>query len=48
VLDDGSIEPGLFTAGDDLTTLGRFLAGRASYSAADVVAYVLGSDTRVV
>jgi hypothetical protein len=46
VLDGGSIEPGLFTAGDDLTTIGRFLAGRSSYSAADVIDYLLGNDTR--
>jgi NAD(P)H-dependent flavin oxidoreductase YrpB (nitropropane dioxygenase family) len=46
VLDDGSIEPALFTAGDDLTTIGRFLAGRSSYSAADVIHYLLGNDTR--
>jgi hypothetical protein len=46
VLEDGSAEPALFTAGDDLTTLGRFLAGRSLYSAADVVQYVLRKDTR--
>jgi NAD(P)H-dependent flavin oxidoreductase YrpB (nitropropane dioxygenase family) len=46
VLDDGSVEPALFTAGDDLRMLGRFLAGRSAYSAADVVDYLLKKDTR--
>lgn len=40
---DGSVEPPLVTAGDDLNTIARFLApGRHSYSAADVVQALLG------
>jgi hypothetical protein len=35
------MEPELFTAGDDLRDLGRFLAGRSSYSAADVIDYLM-------
>jgi len=31
----------LVTSGDDLTTLGAFIAGRSGYSAADVVAHLL-------
>jgi len=45
VLDDGSVEPGLFTAGDDLRSLGRFLDGRTSYTAADVIDYLLSDGT---
>lgn len=37
---DGSVEPTFFTAGDDLTLLARFLDGRRSYSAADVIDYL--------
>jgi NAD(P)H-dependent flavin oxidoreductase YrpB (nitropropane dioxygenase family) len=44
ILDDGTAEPTLFTAGDDLTRLGEFLAGRSSYSAGDVIDYLLGND----
>lgn len=40
VKSDGSIEAPLLTAGDDLQILRRFLAGRTSYSAADVIAYL--------
>jgi nitronate monooxygenase len=41
---DGAIEPPLVTLGDDVNTVGRFLApGSTSYSAADVVAKILGS-----
>jgi NAD(P)H-dependent flavin oxidoreductase YrpB (nitropropane dioxygenase family) len=40
-LDGGTMEPELFTAGDDLRDLGRFLAGRSSYSAADVIDYLM-------
>jgi nitronate monooxygenase len=42
MLADGSTEPGLFTAGDEVRSLGGFLDGRSSYSAADVVDYLLG------
>jgi nitronate monooxygenase len=39
---DGSVEPALVTIGDDLNTVVQFMApGRASYSAADVVASLL-------
>lgn len=42
---DGSIEPPLVTAGDDLHTVARFLApGRSSYTAADVVRELLRGD----
>lgn len=37
----GYHEPPLLTAGDDLTRLGRLLHGRTSYTAADVITYVL-------
>jgi NAD(P)H-dependent flavin oxidoreductase YrpB (nitropropane dioxygenase family) len=44
---DGSIEPHLLTAGDDLMILHRFLDGRTSYSAADVLDFLLdGVETR--
>ncbi len=39
---DEGPEPPLLTSGDDLALLGRFLAGRSQYSAADVVSYLLG------
>jgi NAD(P)H-dependent flavin oxidoreductase YrpB (nitropropane dioxygenase family) len=41
VLADGSREPTLYTAGDDIARLGDFLGGRDSYSAAEVVDYLL-------
>ena len=41
----GGLEPPLLTGGDDLARLGSFLAGRTRYSAADVVSYLLGTDT---
>jgi NAD(P)H-dependent flavin oxidoreductase YrpB (nitropropane dioxygenase family) len=34
-------EPPLLTSGDDLATISSFLAGRASYSAGDVIDYLL-------
>ncbi len=41
---DGTPEPPLLTAGDDLARLTRFLApGADSYSAADVIAFLLGA-----
>ncbi|HET7103427.1 MAG TPA: nitronate monooxygenase [Terracidiphilus sp.] len=41
---NGSVEPPLVTAGDDLNTIAGFLApGRHSYSAADVVQALLGA-----
>jgi len=44
VLEDGISEPELFTAGDDLGFLGRWLDGRTSYSARDVVDYLLAGS----
>lgn len=41
---DGHREPPLVTSGDDLLKLGRFLAGRDRYSAADVISYLLAED----
>jgi len=41
---NGVIEPPLLTSGDDLETIASFLAGRAKYSAADVVSYLLGES----
>jgi nitronate monooxygenase len=37
-------EPPLLTSGDDLTTIAGFLRGRRSYTADDVVDYLLGVD----
>jgi NAD(P)H-dependent flavin oxidoreductase YrpB (nitropropane dioxygenase family) len=42
----GESEPGLFTGGDDVRVLGAFLRGRTSYSAADVIDYLLHDDQR--
>jgi NAD(P)H-dependent flavin oxidoreductase YrpB (nitropropane dioxygenase family) len=42
-------EAPLLTSGDDLLAMGTFLAGRASYTAADVVAYLCeGLDTEAL
>ena len=42
---DGYLEQGLITAGDDLVSIGHFLAGgKTSYTAADVINYLLGTD----
>ena len=41
VTDESSVEPALITSGDDLLRLGRFLSGRTSYSASEVVDYLL-------
>jgi NAD(P)H-dependent flavin oxidoreductase YrpB (nitropropane dioxygenase family) len=38
---DGAVEPPIVTSGDDLATIGGFLGGRMSYTAADVVEYLL-------
>jgi len=38
----GELEPPLLTSGDDLETISTFLAGRTSYTAADVISYLLG------
>lgn len=42
VREDDSLEPPLVTSGDDLTLLGEFLAQRETYTAADVVEFLLG------
>jgi nitronate monooxygenase len=38
---DGRVEPPLLTSGDDLVLIGRFLKGRAAFTAADVIDYLL-------
>jgi NAD(P)H-dependent flavin oxidoreductase YrpB (nitropropane dioxygenase family) len=38
-------EPPIVTSGDSLLELGRFLAGRATYNAADVVAYLAAGSS---
>jgi nitronate monooxygenase len=38
---DGAAEPPIVTSGDALAAIGGFLGGRTSYTAADVVAYLL-------
>ncbi len=40
VRDGGVVEPPLITSGDDLLSIDRFLGDRASYTAADVIAYL--------
>ena len=39
---DGRREPPLLTSGDDLAEIGGFLAGRAAYTADDVLDFLLG------
>jgi NAD(P)H-dependent flavin oxidoreductase YrpB (nitropropane dioxygenase family) len=46
--DAGVEEPPLVTSGDALLSLDRFLGGRASYSAADVLDYLLSEAEAVV
>jgi nitronate monooxygenase len=41
---DGRVEPPLLTSGDDLISIGRFLAGRTGYTADDVLDYLLGPE----
>jgi NAD(P)H-dependent flavin oxidoreductase YrpB (nitropropane dioxygenase family) len=38
---DGRVEPPLVTSGDDLQSIGEFLAGRTHYTADDVLAWLL-------
>jgi len=38
--DEGKVEPPLITSGDDLASMGTFLAGRTHYSAGDVLDYL--------
>lgn len=45
-LREGGREIPILTSGDDLKVLGRFLRGRCSYSARDVIRYILGQDAR--
>jgi nitronate monooxygenase len=41
---DGTVEPAIITAGDDVANLAKFAGeGRHSYKAADVIAFLLGS-----
>ena len=42
VREGGQVEPPLVTSGDDLTSIGDFLAGRSHYAAGDVIDYLLG------
>ena len=42
----GVKEPPLVTSGDALLSLNRFLSGRESYGAADVLEYLLGGAKR--
>lgn len=42
VREDGNVEPPIFTAGDDLKHIARFLGERDSYTAADVIDYLKG------
>jgi hypothetical protein len=37
----GTIEPPIVTSGEDLKTISGFLAGRARYTASDVIEYLL-------
>jgi nitronate monooxygenase len=39
--EDGVLEPPLVTSGDDLRSMGKFLAGRDRYAARDVIAWLL-------
>jgi NAD(P)H-dependent flavin oxidoreductase YrpB (nitropropane dioxygenase family) len=48
VREGGMVEPPLLTSGDDLKLMGAYLDGRSSYSAADVIAYLLDSDEQGV
>jgi NAD(P)H-dependent flavin oxidoreductase YrpB (nitropropane dioxygenase family) len=41
VREEGQVEPPLLTSGDDLSSIGGFLAGRARYTADDVLDYLL-------
>ena len=42
---DGAVVPPLLTSGDDLATIGGFLAGRTRYSVDDVLEYLLAEVT---
>lgn len=45
VTDDHTVEPPLVTSGDDLMHLGAYLGDRTSYSAGDVLDYLLGATS---
>jgi NAD(P)H-dependent flavin oxidoreductase YrpB (nitropropane dioxygenase family) len=45
--EDGESEPAIVTSGDDARVLSRFLRGRSSYRAADVVSYLIGEPVPV-
>jgi len=45
---DGRLEPPLLTSGDDLRTIGSFLAGRSGYTARDVIQYLLAGSGSAV
>ena len=40
----GELEPPLVTSGDDLMQISRFLNGRTSYRARDVIDYLLATE----
>lgn len=42
---EGRTEPPLLTSGDDLSSIGGFLAGRVRYTAHDVLDYLLGDSS---
>jgi NAD(P)H-dependent flavin oxidoreductase YrpB (nitropropane dioxygenase family) len=45
VREDGATEPPLITSGDDLIRIGGFLGARTSYTAAEVIGYLLGAGS---
>ena len=45
---EGRVEPPLLTSGDDLASIGGFLRGRTSYTAAQVLDYLLDGETQQV
>ena len=42
----GQVEPPLLTSGDDLVSIGGFLRGRAWYTAAEVLDYLLDGESQ--
>lgn len=46
VREGGTNEPPLITSGDDLIRIGGFVGGRSSYSAGEVIDYLLGGCSR--
>ena len=45
---EGRVEPPLLTSGDDLALIDGFLGGRTSYTAAQVLDYLLDGETKKV